>query len=169
MNHPGEISVLGSVTMPTVALVNNAQREHQEFMVSVEAVALENAAVFDSLMPGGTKVFPADDAFTSLWADLAGQHASSTFGLTAPARVWASDIESDVLGSSFVLHTPLGQAEFFKSFDGMQKVSKIISGKLSDVERLQLFYLLNKLNDFHNRIFLNEKETSVDKLLEKFF
>jgi hypothetical protein len=51
----------------------------------------------------------------------------------------------------------------------MQKVSKIISGKLSDVERLQLFYLLNKLNDFHNRIFLNEKETSVDKLLEKFF
>ena len=65
--------------------------------------------------------------------------------------------------------TPLGQAEFFKSFDGMQKVSKIISGKLSDVERLQLFYLLNKLHDFHNPIFLNEKETSVDKLLEKYF
>ncbi len=65
--------------------------------------------------------------------------------------------------------TPLGQAEFFKSIDGMQKVSKIISGKLSDVERLQLFYLLNKLHDFHNPIFLNEKETSVDKLLEKYF
>ncbi|MER0440734.1 MarR family winged helix-turn-helix transcriptional regulator [Emticicia sp. W12TSBA100-4] len=65
--------------------------------------------------------------------------------------------------------TPLGQAELFKSFDGMLKVSKIISGKLSDTERLQLFYLLNKLHNFHNPIFLNEKETSVDKLLEKYF
>lgn len=127
MNHPGEIGVLGSVTMPTVALVNNAQREHQEFMVSVEAVALENAAVFDSLMPGGTKVFPADDAFTSLWAGLAGQHASSTFGLTAPARVWASDIESDVLGSSFVLHTPLGQAEIVLPVPGMHNVRNALA------------------------------------------
>lgn len=32
--------------------------------------------------------------------------------------------------------TPLGQAELFKSFDGMIKVSRIISGKLSDTERL---------------------------------
>ncbi len=65
--------------------------------------------------------------------------------------------------------TSLGQAELFKSFDGMLKVSKIISGKLSDTERLQLFYLLNKLHNFHNPIFLNEKDTSVDKLLEKYF
>ncbi len=65
--------------------------------------------------------------------------------------------------------TSHGQAELFKSFDGMLKVSKIISGKLSDTERLQLFYLLNKLHNFHNPIFLNEKDTSVDKILEKYF
>ena len=127
MNHPGEIAILGTVTQPTVALVNNAQREHQEFMVSVEAVALENAAVFDSLMPGGTKVYPADDCFTSLWAGLAGQHASSTFGLTAPARVWASDIDSDVLGSSFVLHTPLGQGEVVLPAPGMHNVRNALA------------------------------------------
>ena len=127
MNHPGEIRVLGGVTLPTVALVNNAQREHQEFMVTVEAVALENGAVFDSLTPGGTKVYPADDAFTSLWADLAGQHVSSTFGLTAPARVWASDIESDVLGSSFVMHTPLGQAEIVLPVPGMHNVRNALA------------------------------------------
>ena len=45
MNHPGEIAVLSHIAQPTVALVNNAQREHQEFMASVEAVALENGAV----------------------------------------------------------------------------------------------------------------------------
>lgn len=65
--------------------------------------------------------------------------------------------------------TPLGQAELFKSFDGMLKVSKIISGKLNDTERLQLFYLLNKLHNFHNPIFLQEKESSIDQVLEKYF
>ena len=39
MNHPGEIAYLAGIAEPTVALVNNAQREHQEFMASVEAVA----------------------------------------------------------------------------------------------------------------------------------
>lgn len=65
--------------------------------------------------------------------------------------------------------TPLGQSELFKSFDGMFKVSQIIAGKLTSVERIQLFYLLNKLNDFHNPIFLNEKEASIDAILGKYF
>ena len=42
MNHPGEIAYLAELVQPTVALVNNAQREHQEFMQSVEATAYEN-------------------------------------------------------------------------------------------------------------------------------
>ena len=37
MNHPGEIAYLAAMTRPTVALVNNAQREHLEFMATVEA------------------------------------------------------------------------------------------------------------------------------------
>ena len=41
MNHPGETEVLGKIAAPTVSVVNNAQREHQEFMATVEAVALE--------------------------------------------------------------------------------------------------------------------------------
>ena len=39
MNHPGEIAYLAELVRPTVALVNNAQREHQEFMQSIEATA----------------------------------------------------------------------------------------------------------------------------------
>ena len=45
MNHPGEIAWLTEIAQPTVGLVINAQREHQEFMASVEAVAQENGAV----------------------------------------------------------------------------------------------------------------------------
>ncbi len=46
MNHPGEIAYLAELSQPTVALVNNAQREHLEFMATVEAVARENGSVF---------------------------------------------------------------------------------------------------------------------------
>ncbi|MFO5072042.1 Mur ligase family protein, partial [Salmonella enterica subsp. enterica serovar 1,4,[5],12:i:-] len=73
MNHPGEIAGLARITQPTVALVNNAQREHQEFMATVEAVARENAECFAALPADGVAVFPAADEFTPLWRELAGQ------------------------------------------------------------------------------------------------
>lgn len=72
MNHPGEVEQLAAMAQPTVALVNNAQREHQEFMHTVQAVARENGAVLQALPVGGTAVFPAEDAYAALWAEMAG-------------------------------------------------------------------------------------------------
>jgi UDP-N-acetylmuramoyl-tripeptide--D-alanyl-D-alanine ligase len=80
MNHPGEIAHLADIARPTVALVNNAQREHQEFMATVEAVARENASVFGALDRHGTAVFPSGDDYTALWTELAGARACLTFG-----------------------------------------------------------------------------------------
>ena len=79
MNHPGEIARLAAMARPTIALVNNAQREHQEFMAGVEAVARENGAVFAALPDGGTAVFPYGDAFTGLWTELAHEGATRRF------------------------------------------------------------------------------------------
>jgi len=67
MNHPGEIGYLAKLVQPTVGLVNNAQREHLEFMSSVEAVARENGSVLQSLGPTGVSVFPVEDACADLW------------------------------------------------------------------------------------------------------
>jgi UDP-N-acetylmuramoyl-tripeptide--D-alanyl-D-alanine ligase len=94
MNHPGEIERLALWARPDVALVNNAQREHQEFMHSVEAVAQENAAVFRALAANGVAVFPADDAFTPMWTQLAGGRRSITFGAGGDVRVEHSQAES---------------------------------------------------------------------------
>ena len=80
MNHPGEIAGLARIAQPTVALVNNAQREHQEFMATVEAVARENAECFAALPADGVAVFPAADEFTPLWRELAGERRVLTFG-----------------------------------------------------------------------------------------
>ena len=87
MNHPGEIAALAALAAPTVALVNNAQREHQEFMASVEAVARENGAALSALGPAGIAVFPADDPHAPIWRELAGARRTLTFALHGGADV----------------------------------------------------------------------------------
>ncbi|HEY4664379.1 MAG TPA: UDP-N-acetylmuramoyl-tripeptide--D-alanyl-D-alanine ligase [Comamonas sp.] len=94
MNHPGEITELARIAQPTVALVNNAQREHQEFMHTVQAVAEENASVFAHVPADGSVVFPSDDTYTPLWRELAGERKVLTFGealadVTAVSATWA--------------------------------------------------------------------------------
>lgn len=91
MNHPGEIAVLARYAQPTVALVNNAQREHQEYMATVEAVAQENGEVIHALPANGIAVFPAQDPYTALWQSFAGARKTLTFGFEA-GDVQAHDI-----------------------------------------------------------------------------
>jgi UDP-N-acetylmuramoyl-tripeptide--D-alanyl-D-alanine ligase len=79
MNHPGEIAGLAAMTQATVALVNNAQREHQEFMATVEAVAQENGEVLKALPADGVAVFPANDTYSDLWQTLAGERRCLRF------------------------------------------------------------------------------------------
>jgi UDP-N-acetylmuramoyl-tripeptide--D-alanyl-D-alanine ligase len=95
MNHPGEIARLAAIAEPTVALVNNAQREHQEFMHTVEAVARENGAVLQALPQDGVAVFPGDDEYTALWRELAGDRKVMTFGLSDACDVRATYTVTD--------------------------------------------------------------------------
>jgi UDP-N-acetylmuramoyl-tripeptide--D-alanyl-D-alanine ligase len=96
MNHPGEIARLAAIAAPTVALVNNAQREHQEFMHTVEAVARENGSVLEALADDGVAVFPGDDEYTGIWRGLAGDRAVLTFGLSD-----ACDVRATYTANSF--------------------------------------------------------------------
>ncbi len=79
MNHPGEIAALAAMARPTIALVNNAHREHLEFMGTVDAVALENGAVLTALPGTGVAVFPHDDPHTPLWRKLAAGRRQHSF------------------------------------------------------------------------------------------
>jgi UDP-N-acetylmuramoyl-tripeptide--D-alanyl-D-alanine ligase len=92
MNHPGEIAGLAAMAQPTVALVNNAQREHQEFMATVQAVAEENGAVIAALDAQGVAVFPSDDDYAPLWQALAAGRRVLRFAVarapTGPAEVF---------------------------------------------------------------------------------
>ncbi len=113
MNHPGEIAVLADIAQPTVGLVNNAQREHQEFMATVEAVARENGAVISALPADGVAVFPADDAYSQLWRDLAGQRPVIRFGFSENAEISASYQEEDFGNLLHIVARHAGQTQRF--------------------------------------------------------
>ncbi|SNU89125.1 UDP-N-acetylmuramoyl-tripeptide--D-alanyl-D-alanine ligase [Pandoraea sputorum] len=87
MNHPGETAYLAKIAQPTVAVINNAQREHQEFMVNVAAVAEEHSAVLAALPDDGVAVFPAESEFAPMWREVAGKRRVLDFALDARAAV----------------------------------------------------------------------------------
>ncbi|UEP35244.1 UDP-N-acetylmuramoyl-tripeptide--D-alanyl-D-alanine ligase [Burkholderia ambifaria] len=108
MNHPGETEVLARLAAPTVALVNNAQREHQEFMATVEAVALEHAAVIHALTPDGVAVFPADDAYASIWRVAATGNPILDFALHDAERQVEAQVTGRLHGGELAIDTPSG-------------------------------------------------------------
>jgi len=130
MNHPGEIAALARMAAPTVALVNNAQREHQEFMGTVEAVAQENGAVLQALSPSGVAVFPADDAFTSVWQALSGARVQRTFALAphgAQADVRAAQAVWQSGAWQFTLQTDQGSAPVRLHIAGRHNVKNALA------------------------------------------
>lgn len=89
MNHPGETAQLAQIAAPTIAVINNAQREHQEFMRSVADVAREHASLVTALPQSGVAVINADDAHAGLWRAAAGARAVRDFGLGREAAITA--------------------------------------------------------------------------------
>ena len=128
MNHPGEIATLAELVRPTVALVNNAQREHQEFMQSIEATAYENGEVIAALplAEAGVAVFPADDACAAIWRALAGTRRIIDFALEAYAVVTATyELKSD--GARVSMATPAGVVAANLAVTGVHNVRNALA------------------------------------------
>jgi UDP-N-acetylmuramoyl-tripeptide--D-alanyl-D-alanine ligase len=139
MNHPGEIALLARLAAPTVALVNNAQREHQEFMDGVEAVARENGAAIEALPAAGVAVFPADDPMAPIWRAQAGTRAALTFALAPggaagevrvePSADLSADAHWDVAALAWQvrLRTPAGALPFALHLPGVHNVRNALA------------------------------------------
>jgi UDP-N-acetylmuramoyl-tripeptide--D-alanyl-D-alanine ligase len=126
MNHPGETGELAAITEATVAIINNAQREHQEFMKTVAAVAEEHAAILPVLPGDGIAVLNADDAFFDMWAKLAAPRKVLSFGLNANADVHA--IAYDTSASAEIeLVTPAGRSPLHLATVGEHNVRNALA------------------------------------------
>ncbi len=67
INHPQETITLAAVLEPTIAIINNAQREHQEFMESVEMVATEHGYLLEQTSKLKHAILPYDSPFFEQW------------------------------------------------------------------------------------------------------
>ena len=127
MNHVGEIARLAQIAAPTIALVNNAQREHLEFMSSVDAVARENGSAIEALGADGVAVFPADDAHAATWREIAGDRRVVTFALddtgadVSASATWHGD------HSLVQMQTPVGAAAFALHVAGVHNVRNALA------------------------------------------
>ena len=116
MNHPGETAVLANIAKPNIALINNAQREHQEFMETVDAVAQEHALAIESLPQSGVAVYPADSEYSTYWKKIADQRAVVDFAFNQKATVWGEWLEQS--SGQMLIHTPQGDLKVMLSILG---------------------------------------------------
>jgi UDP-N-acetylmuramoyl-tripeptide--D-alanyl-D-alanine ligase len=133
MNHRGETAELATIAQPTIAIVTNAQREHQEFMKSVADVAAEHAAAINALPHEGVAVINADDAHAASWRDVVsrrnaegGRISVRDFGLATGAMVSARYRE-EIWGSAVEAETPLGAIEFDLRVHGRHNVANALA------------------------------------------
>jgi UDP-N-acetylmuramoyl-tripeptide--D-alanyl-D-alanine ligase len=129
MNHPGEIATLAAIAQPTVALVNNAQREHLEFMHTVQAVAEENGSVIRALPAEGVAVFPADDAYSSVWATLADGRRVLTFAAQAQPGADVVALRADWQDAAWQVAaaTPAGELRYSLHIAGAHNVKNSLA------------------------------------------
>jgi DNA-binding MarR family transcriptional regulator len=63
--------------------------------------------------------------------------------------------------------TQKGKTVLYSVFENMQKVSSIVTGNLTTLEKIQLAHLLKKLDTYHNEIYLQRMDESLDELATK--
>lgn len=126
MNHKGEIAALAAIARPTAAVVNNAQREHLEFMNSVEEVAAENASVYGALPDGGVAIVNADDGQAPVFRAAAAGRRVVDFGLERAAAVSGSYVLNG-LTSDIVVRTPAGETRATLAIPGVHNVRNALA------------------------------------------
>jgi UDP-N-acetylmuramoyl-tripeptide--D-alanyl-D-alanine ligase len=140
MNHPGETAYLTNIAQPTIALINNAQREHQEFMQTVAAVAKEHADAIASLPEDGIAVFPANTEFSADWhAKAKGRHTID-FALNSTAAVRGSISQNgklEITTSQGVIGVRLGVLGEHNMHNALAATAAALAAKI-DLQTIQL-------------------------------
>jgi UDP-N-acetylmuramoyl-tripeptide--D-alanyl-D-alanine ligase len=130
MNHAGETAQLAPITAPTVVVINNAQREHQEFMQTVTAVAQEHADALLALPVRGAAVFPADDEHAFIWRELAQSRELKVFDFSldeASTASFTARFEMGIHASTVQLITPMGQCTTQINIPGVHNVHNALA------------------------------------------
>lgn len=128
-NHPGEVTLLASLALPTIGIVTNAGAEHLEGFGSIEGAARAEGELFAALGSDGIAVINADDTFAPMWREMTVASVVS-FGLGGRADFSARDIHTEVSAEGFltrfVLCTPAGETAIELHLAGKHNVQNAL-------------------------------------------
>jgi len=104
MNHAGEMRELSKLVRPHAAIVTTIAPAHIEFFKDESGIADAKAEIFESLMPGGTAIIPADNAHYRRLRDAAEKYTDNvvSFGFSAEADVRVLDHVGAAEGGSLI-------------------------------------------------------------------
>ena len=117
-NQPGEVGMLAAIAEPDVALLTRIALEHTEFLGDLDAIEVEEGAVFAHLSAAGVAVANADDPRAA--GLLQGCHAGKkvSYGASARATYRLRDRESnDAAATRLVVERPVQRSRERMSFD----------------------------------------------------
>jgi len=109
-NHSGEIAYSSHYAQPDVAAITNVGAAHIEGFGSLDGIAKAKGEIVASLSANDVAVLNKDDAFYSLWEELARGKKIISFGLSKPADVNAKEIKEYVENGAFICHFLLSTA-----------------------------------------------------------
>lgn len=100
----GEIPLLANIVFPDIVILTNASGSHFEGLGGLEDIAKEKGALISGASPGASIILNADDMYFDYWCSLIGVRKVYSFGFTASASLYASDIKLEAESSSAVFH-----------------------------------------------------------------
>jgi UDP-N-acetylmuramoyl-tripeptide--D-alanyl-D-alanine ligase len=123
---PGDIDELAAIAPPHAAAVTNVAAAHLERLGTIDGVAQAKAGIYRGLIPGGTAVINADDAFAGYFREQAAAHRVLDFAIDAPAAVRAEAL-SIGMRSSFRLVSPAGSCAIELPLPGRHNVMNALA------------------------------------------
>lgn len=93
MNHLGEISYLGKITKPTIAVITNVGTAHIGLLGSRENILKAKLEILENLKPEGTIVINNDNDMLNKWAKEDKVYKKYTFGIDEKSDVMAYNIK----------------------------------------------------------------------------
>ncbi|MBI5895759.1 MAG: UDP-N-acetylmuramoyl-tripeptide--D-alanyl-D-alanine ligase, partial [Desulfobacterales bacterium] len=105
MNHPGEMTRLGAICRPTIALITMVGPAHLEFLGSLEGVARAKGELMAQVLPDGIVALNSDDPHVAALARQTDRRCVF-FGTAAHAQVQARNIGETEQGVAFDLVLP---------------------------------------------------------------
>jgi UDP-N-acetylmuramoyl-tripeptide--D-alanyl-D-alanine ligase len=104
MNHAGEMRELTKLVRPHAAIVTTIAPAHIEFFKDESEIADAKAEIFESLMPGGAAIIPADNPQYARLRDAAANYTDNvvSFGFSDAADVRVLDHVGAADGGSLI-------------------------------------------------------------------